>query len=117
MVQTLDDYYKETFDLYFLQTEYIPLETVRITLRLAVYRQSARLGDNPLETRDQQFFLSTEPLRLYSSCSILSDERMGMSFTIAASLRHRSHSMIRVPRDSRPYFNVSGLRLSQFNFF
>jgi hypothetical protein len=29
---------------------------VRVTLRLAVYSQSVRLGDKPLETHDQQFF-------------------------------------------------------------
>jgi hypothetical protein len=28
---------------------------VRVTLRLAVYRQSVRLGDKPLETPDQYF--------------------------------------------------------------
>jgi hypothetical protein len=30
---------------------------VRVNLRLAVYRQSVGLGDKPLETHDQQFFL------------------------------------------------------------
>jgi hypothetical protein len=30
--------------------------SVRVTLRLAVYRQSVRLGDKPLETHDQNFF-------------------------------------------------------------
>jgi hypothetical protein len=29
---------------------------VRVTLRLAVYRQSVRLGDKPLEAHDQHFF-------------------------------------------------------------
>jgi hypothetical protein len=29
---------------------------VRVTLRLAVYRQSVRLGDKPLENHDQHFF-------------------------------------------------------------
>jgi hypothetical protein len=32
--------------------------------------------------------------------SALSDERTGLSFTIAASPRQRSHSRVRVPRDS-----------------
>jgi hypothetical protein len=41
----------------------------------------------------------------------LPDERMGLSFTIAAGLRQRSHSWVRVPRDSRPYFTVSDSRL------
>jgi hypothetical protein len=38
---------------------------------------------------------------------------MGLSFTIAPGLRHRSHSQVRVPRDSRPYFTVSDSRLPQ----
>jgi hypothetical protein len=36
----------------------------RVTLRLAVYRQSVHLGDNPLETHDQNFYFPTEHLRL-----------------------------------------------------
>jgi hypothetical protein len=41
----------------------------------------------------------------------LSDERTGLSFTIAADPRQRTHSRGRVPWDSRPYFSVSVLRL------
>jgi hypothetical protein len=40
-----------------------------------------------------------------------SDERTGLSFTIAAGPRQRSHSRVWVPRDSRPYFTVSYSRL------
>jgi hypothetical protein len=37
-----------------LNAESLPLRVrVRVTLRLAVYRQSVRLGDKPLETYDQ----------------------------------------------------------------
>jgi hypothetical protein len=43
----------------------------------------------------------------------LSDEKTGLSFTIAAGPRPRSHSWVRVPRDSWPYFTVSDLRLLQ----
>jgi hypothetical protein len=43
---------------------------------------------------------------------VLSDERMGLSFTVAAGLRQRSHYQDRVPQDSR-YFAVSNLRLPQ----
>jgi hypothetical protein len=49
----------------------------KVTSRLAVYRQSLRLGAKPLET--QEFFFSTEPLRSQSLCNILSDEKMGLS--------------------------------------
>jgi hypothetical protein len=40
----------------------------------------------------------------------LSDERMGLSFTIAAGPRQRSHSRARVLWDSQPYFTLSDFR-------
>jgi hypothetical protein len=43
----------------------------------------------------------------------LSDERTGLLFKIAASLRQHSHSRFPVPRDSWPYFTVSDSRLPQ----
>jgi hypothetical protein len=36
---------------------------------------------------------------------------MGLSFKIAAGLRQRSHSEVRIPQDSRPHFTVSDSRL------
>jgi hypothetical protein len=41
----------------------------------------------------------------------LSDERTDLSFTIAAGPSQRSHSWVRAPWDSQPYFTVSDLRL------
>jgi hypothetical protein len=41
----------------------------------------------------------------------LSDERTDLSFTNAAGACQGSHSRVRVPWDSRPYFTVSDLRL------
>jgi hypothetical protein len=38
---------------------------------------------------------------------------MGLSFTIAAGPRKRSHSHVRVPRDSLVHFTVSDSRLPQ----
>jgi hypothetical protein len=38
---------------------------------------------------------------------------MGLPFTIAAGPRQRSHSHVRVPRDSWPHFTVSDSRLPQ----
>jgi hypothetical protein len=38
---------------------------------------------------------------------------MGLSFTIAAGPHQRSHSQVRVPRDSWPHFTVSDSRLLQ----
>jgi hypothetical protein len=34
---------------------------VRVTLRLAVYRQSVSLGAKPLDTQDQRFFFNLNP--------------------------------------------------------
>jgi hypothetical protein len=41
----------------------------------------------------------------------LSDERTGLSFTIASGPRQRSHFRVRVQWDSWPYFTVSDSRL------
>jgi hypothetical protein len=43
----------------------------------------------------------------------LSDERTGISFIIEAGPRQRSHSRVRVPLDSWPYFTVPEVRLHQ----
>jgi hypothetical protein len=39
------------------------------------------------------------------------DEGMGLSFTVVAGPHQRSHSRVRVPWDSPPYFTVSDSRL------
>jgi hypothetical protein len=41
----------------------------------------------------------------------LSDETTGLSFTISAGPRRRSHFRVRLPCDTRPYFTVSDSRL------
>jgi hypothetical protein len=41
----------------------------------------------------------------------LSDERTDLPFTVAAGRRQRSHSRVRVPWDSQPYFTISDSRL------
>jgi hypothetical protein len=46
-------------------------------------------------------------------CGALSNERTGLSLTGAAGSRQRSHLRVRVPRDSWPYFTVSGSWLHQ----
>jgi hypothetical protein len=45
--------------------------------------------------------------------SALYEERTGLPFTMAAGPRQRSHSWVRVPRDSWPYFTVSDSRLPE----
>jgi hypothetical protein len=44
-------------------SHYTDSELVTVTLRLAVYCQSVRLGDKPLENHDQNFYFPTEHLR------------------------------------------------------
>jgi hypothetical protein len=43
----------------------------------------------------------------------LPNERTGLQFTIAAGPRQCSHSRVRFPRDSWPYFTISDSRLPQ----
>jgi hypothetical protein len=52
-------------------------------------------------------------LRLLSLCNIISDEKMNLAFTVADGPRQRSHSRVRVPRDSWQHFTVSDSRLPQ----
>jgi hypothetical protein len=47
---------------------------VRVTLLLAIYCQSVRLGAKPVEADDQRFFFAAEPLRSESLCNIFTDE-------------------------------------------
>jgi hypothetical protein len=56
-----------------------------------------------------QIFITVRQLR-FCWCGALSDDRTGLSFIISAGLRQRSHSWVRVPWDSRPYFTVSDSR-------
>jgi hypothetical protein len=56
--------------------------------------------------------LTTRFLLLSVSCVIVDEGRFlwretGLPFTVAAGLRQRSHSSVRVPPDSRPYFTAS----------
>jgi hypothetical protein len=56
-------------------------------------------------------FFTVRQLRVCWCGGVLSDERKRLSFTIAAGPRQRSHSRVRVPWNSRPYFTVSDSRL------
>jgi hypothetical protein len=61
---------------------------VRVTLRLAVYRQLVRLCAKPLETHDQFFFFQ---LNARSYSNILSDEKVGLSLMNMRGLSSRVH--------------------------
>jgi hypothetical protein len=60
-----------------------------------------------------QIFITVRLLQVYWCEGALSDERMGLPFTIAACPCQRNHSWVWVPRDSWPYFTVSDSRLPQ----
>jgi hypothetical protein len=62
---------------------------------------SSALRQAPWETRPE-FFIVNWTLEVIVLCNILSNERMCLSFTIVAGPRQRSHSQVRVPRDSWP---------------
>jgi hypothetical protein len=55
----------------------------------------------------------TAPLRMSVRIRVLSDERMSLSFSIAAGPRQRTHSQVRIPQASWPHFTASDSRLSQ----
>jgi hypothetical protein len=58
-----------------------------------------------------QIFITVRQLQALLMWGALSDERMRLSFTIAAGPRQRSHFPVRVTWDSLPYFTVSDSRL------
>jgi hypothetical protein len=64
---------------------------------------------HPSGAYDQIFYCQTVAGLLMWDA--LSDERTGLSFTIAAGPSQRNHSRVRVPWDSRPYFAISDSRL------
>jgi hypothetical protein len=75
---------------------------VRVTLRLAIYRQSVRLGDKPLKTHDQHFFqlnacghspYETSSLMRRQVCRLQSQLALA-SAVILRSESHRSHDHI-----------------------
>jgi hypothetical protein len=74
--------------------------------------QSASLSWNKAPIRglkpDSYYCQTVEGLLMWGT---LSDERTGLSFIIAAGPCQHSHSWVRLPWDSRPYFTVLDLRL------
>jgi hypothetical protein len=68
----------------------------------------------PSPSRVQELiFVTFRQLQIYRRGGALSDERTVLSFRIAACPGQHSHSWVRIPRDSGPYFTVSDSRLSQ----
>jgi hypothetical protein len=82
--------------------------TVRVESYVATDGQSASLSWNkaPIWGLRPNFYYCQTVAGLLLWVA-LSDERMSLSFTIAAGHHQRSHSRVRVPWNSRPYFTVS----------
>jgi hypothetical protein len=70
--------------------------------------QSVVVSSTHLGPKTRFFLLSVCGLLMWGTHS---DERTGLSFTIAVGPRQRSYSWVLVPWDSRPYFTVSDSRL------
>jgi hypothetical protein len=84
---------------------------VKVILRPMVSRTVCLGVKHPSGDQNQIFISQTVAgLLMWGS---LSDEGKGLSFTIAVGLHQRSHSRVRVPRDSLPSFTVSDSRLPQ----
>jgi hypothetical protein len=83
--------------------------SLSLILRLTVSRPVC-LGIKHPSGAYEQIFIIVRQLRV---CDVgaLSDEKMGLTFTIAAGPRQRSHSRVRVPWDLRSYFTVLDSRL------
>jgi hypothetical protein len=70
------------------------IELFRCTVHCTLYNKQHTMSSHELhsalkmtvETHDQYFLFSTEYFRFVSLCSILSGERMGLSFTITAEI-------------------------------
>jgi hypothetical protein len=68
------------------------------------------LGVNPHLRPNTRFVLLSDSCG-FADVGALSDERISLSFTTAASPRQRSRSLVRVQHESWPYFTVSDSRL------
>jgi hypothetical protein len=64
VLASADIFGSESVELVTIVSSHVKVkDKVKVTSRLAVYRQSVRLGVKPLDTRDHIFFISTELLR------------------------------------------------------
>jgi hypothetical protein len=83
---------------------------VKVMLRPTVSRPVCLGIKHPPGAYDH-IFITVRQLRVCWCGGALSDERTDLPFTIAAGPHQRSHSRVRDPRDSQPYFTLSDSRL------
>jgi hypothetical protein len=84
-----------------------PSDFNKIMLRPTVCRSAGLCVQHLSGAQDQIFNILRHLLVFWCG----EDERTGPLFTITARPRQRSHSRVRVPRDSWPYFTVSDSKL------
>jgi hypothetical protein len=89
-----------------------PASTLRVKSYVTIDCQSANVSCNKAPNwglrTDFYYCQTVAGLLMWGA---LSDERTGLSFTIAAGSRQRSHFRVLGPWDSQPYFTVSDSRL------
>jgi hypothetical protein len=78
---------------------------VKVLLRPTVSRPVCLGVETHLRPQDQ-IFVTVRQLRVWLIWGALSDEMTCLSVTIAVDSRQRSHSRVRVPRDSWTYFTI-----------
>jgi hypothetical protein len=88
-----------------LQINLLNLSLTSLTLRPTVSRSVCVGIKYPSGAYDQIFIRQTIAESLMWGA--VSDDRTGLSFTIVAGIRQHSHSLVRLPWDSWPYFTVS----------
>jgi hypothetical protein len=95
-----------------LNARALSLESSRVESYVTTDGQSASLSSNKAPIwglkPDLYYCMTFVGLLMWSA---LSDERTGLSFTIAPGPSQRSHSRVQVPWDSWPYFAVSDSKL------
>jgi hypothetical protein len=74
------------------------LNRLSITLRPVITANQLIFATSPFRLTANHFIFPNEYLQLWSLCNVRSDERIGLSSTIAADFLQRSHSHVRVLR-------------------
>jgi hypothetical protein len=90
-------------------------DKVKVRVKVMLQQMVSRpvcLGVKPPSGAQDQILITIRHLRV-CWCGAPPDERMGLLFTIVDCPRQRSHSRVRVPRNSWPYFTVPDSRLPQ----
>jgi hypothetical protein len=110
---TAQDSFHSDFSLFLISLSDLRL-SLSLMLRPTVSRPVCLGIKYPFGAYDQ-IFITCVTIMVLFLWGVLSDERSGLSFVCAAGPCQRSLSRVRVPRDLRPYFTVSDLRLPSWD--